>query len=483
MKLDSTQCYRALCASDARFDGVFFVGVSSTGIYCRPICPAKTPKPENCTFYRSQAAAEREGYRPCLRCRPELAPKHPSHDEVNPLAAQIAARIAEGALSTEPVSALAAEFGIGERQLRRIITTQYGASPVELAQTYRLLLAKRLLTDTNLSITDVAFSAGFGSLRRFHTLFQSRYRMNPSETRKTQGATPSQTPLTFELSYRYACDWKWLFGFLAGRATTGVEIVQDGVYRRTLYWEGLTGWLSVQPNPERNLICIEISTSLAPKALAILAKCRALFDLNAPLETIEAHLADDPIFTDSVKSHSGLRVPGATNGFEVAVRAILGQQVSVRSATTLAGRLAAKFGEPIETSIPELNRLTPTPERILQAELQEIIDCGIIQARARTIVGLAKTMVEDNLLLEPGVDVAATIQKLVALPGIGDWTANVVAMRAMRYPDAFPYTDLGVYKALNERNPKKVLAMAEAWRPWRAYATLHLWQFPAVNGG
>lgn len=469
MKLNTDTCYQALVSRDSRFDGAFFVGVSSTGIYCRPVCPAKTPLQKNCNFFVSAAAAERAGYRPCLRCRPELAPGNAQVDAVSRLASAAASRIEDGALSEGEMSTLAAELGISERHLRRVVQSEFGVSPVELAQTQRLLLAKRLLTDTNLPITEVAFASGFASLRRFNALFKARYRMNPTDLRKTRSEEVTPETLHCELAYRPPLEWSAMISFLAGRSSCGVEAVQGKRYLRTVRMGKHAGWIAVEPAPNKNALRIELPVTLAPTLLPLLARIKRLFDLSADPEAIAARLGP-------LAATPGLRVPGAFDGFEMATRAILGQQISVKAAVTLSGRLAQAFGTPIATPFAELTHLAPTPERLAEVDSEEIISLGIVTARAKAIQALAQAVVEGSLRLEPGGNIELTLAHLKELPGIGEWTAQYIAMRALSWPDAFPHTDLGIYKALNEFNPKRVLELAEAWRPWRAYAVMHLWK-------
>ena len=477
METNSNALYQALLTHDARFDGRIFVGVTTTGIYCRPVCPARTPKPENCTFHTSAAAAEKAGFRPCLRCRPELAPGHSRVDAVGRLAVRAASKIEDGALSEQTVQELATRLGVSDRHLRRAVESAFGVSPIELAQTQRLLLAKRLLTDTRLSISEIAFASGFSSLRRFNALFKERYRMNPTDLRRTHSAqtgtenVPADT-LTCELTYRPPFDWTELLHFTAGRSIRGVETSEDNRYLRTVRLKNRTGWIVVSPSEkaEKNTLRVELSASLAPALAPIISHVKRLFDLDAePLAISErlGSLAED---------NPGLRLPGAFDGFEMAVRAILGQQVSVKAATTLAGRLATRFGDPIETPFPALTHLPLTAERIALSDVAEIASLGIVTARAKSILALANEVAKGKIVLEPGVDLEETKTRLKALPGIGEWTSQYIAMRALGDPDAFPHTDLGIYKALNETNPKRVLQIAEAWRPWRSYATLHLWK-------
>ena len=467
--LDADSCYQALLSRDTRFDGLFYVGVSSTGVYCRVVCPAKNPRRENCTFFPSAAAAEGSGYRPCLRCRPELAPGNAQIDAVSRWAAEAASRIEDGVLTEASVGDLAAALGISERHLRRVVEREYGVTPIELAQTHRLLLAKRLLTDTDLPVIEVAYASGFSSLRRFNVLFKERYRLNPTGLRKVRTGRPGQRPLLCEVAYRPPLDWPALLRFLAGRATAGVERIDGPRYTRTVAFGKARGWIAVTPAPEKAVLRVELSPSLAPVLSQVLAAVKRLFDLLAPPQQIAAALGA------LAAGAPGLRVPGAFHGFEVGVRAILGQQVSVKAATTLAGRFAAAFGEPIETPDPQLRWLAPSAERVAALEPDEITPLGITRARAATIIALARAVVAREIILEPNVDVERMMAGLRKLPGVGEWTAQYLAMRALAWPDGFPHTDLGLRKALGEPDPRLVLARAEAWRPWRAYAAMHLW--------
>ena len=350
MELDPGRCYSALKAHDARFDGRFFIAVSTTGIYCRPVCTARIPARERCSFYANAASAERAGYRPCLRCRPELAPGQASVDAVRTAARWAVARIEAGALNESDVERLAAEYGISSRQLRRVVETEFGVTPVELAQTRRLLLAKHLLTDSTLGMTDVAFASGFSSVRRFNHLFKTRYGLNPTALRRQGKPAVHADVITLKLAYRPPLDWPRLVAFLASRGATGVECAQGQRYLRTASLDvgGTTyrGWFAAQPLPQQNALRLEISTSLMPALAPLLARVRRLFDLDANPRIIEEHLSHDARLKPSVRRQSGLRVPGAFDGFELALRAVLGQQISVKGASTLFGRCAAAFGEP-----------------------------------------------------------------------------------------------------------------------------------------
>jgi AraC family transcriptional regulator of adaptative response / DNA-3-methyladenine glycosylase II len=470
MKLEPDVCYRAVMSRDARFDGVFFVGVSTTKIYCRPICTVRTPGRDRCTFYPTAAAAELAGFRPCMRCRPELAPGNARVDAISQQAAIIANRIEDGFLTEGSVADLADELGISDRHLRRIVEKEFGVSPIELAQTQRLLLAKRLLTDTRLSMTAVAAASGFSSLRRFNALFLERYRMNPTRLRKATPTRQQQEVLRCEIAYRPPLDWEALLEFLSKRAFRGIELIEKDAYLRTVGLRGHKGWMKVMPSTKKNVLEVNVSTSLAGALSSILARVKRLFDLSADAKCITNHLGNLAI------AHPGLRVPGAFDSFEVAVRAILGQQVSVAGATTLSGRFSEKFGQEIETPFESLSYLFPSADATAALKESDIASIGLPAQRARTIKALAQAVASRSVILEPGFNAEVTINKLKTLPGIGEWTAQYIAMRSLSWPDAFPHTDLGINKALKETNEKRLLEIAEAWRPWRSYATMHLWK-------
>ena len=474
MTLDSHTCYRALRARDARFDGRFFVAVSSTRIYCRPVCTVKPPRRENCRFYPSAAAAEAEGYRPCLRCRPELAPGNASVDATSRLAQAAASLMEDRALDESGLDTVAAQLGVTDRHLRRAFGAEFGVAPVQFAQTQRLLLAKRLLTDTVLPVTEVAFASGFGSVRRFNALFKQRYRLQPGQLRRHAAASSAADALKFELSFRPPYDWPAVSAFLGARTVAGVESVEGGYYRHTVCVAAGNkehrGWIEVSPSPKKPTLRVAVSATLAKALPPVLARVKALMDLAChPAEVVQALGA-------MAKRHPGLRVPGAFDGFEVAVRAILGQQVTVAAARTVAGRFAAAFGDVIETPFASLTTVFPTAARIVDLPYASVARLGMPGARARTILALARAVAEGELVLMPNADIEATLERLRALPGVGEWTAQYIAMRALAWPDAFPHTDLGVMKALGETDAKRVLAAGEAWRPWRAYAVMHLWQ-------
>lgn len=474
MNLDPDQCYRALRTHDSRFDGRFFVGVGTTGIYCRPVCTAKTPLARNCRYFPSAAAAEADGYRPCLRCRPELAPGFAAVDANRRLAQAAAGRIEDGRLEEASLADLAGDLGVTDRHLRRVFQQEFGVSPVDYAQTQRLLLAKRLLTDTALPVLDVAMASGFASLRRFNDLFRTRYRMTPGALRKAAPARADAGPMGFDLAYRPPYDWPAMLAFLARRAVAGVEAVDARRYRRTVRLvrggRAHAGWIEVAHSPRKPALRVTASASLAGAVPALLARVKPLLDLACRPDEIAEALG--PL----AAANPGLRLPGAVDGFEVAVRAVLGQQVTVAAATTLAGRFARAFGEAIETPHAGLERLFPPASRIAATPAAEIAALGIVGARARAIVALAAALEAGELRLDPDAPVAPTLDALARIPGVGPWTAQYIAMRALAWPDAFPHPDVAVLKALGEKKASRALDRAEAWRPWRSYAVLHLWK-------
>jgi AraC family transcriptional regulator, regulatory protein of adaptative response / DNA-3-methyladenine glycosylase II len=486
--MSDEQCYRAVLSQDARFDGVFFVGVSSTGIYCRTVCSAKTPRAQNCAFYPSAAAAERAGYRPCLRCRPELAPGQARVDAVGRLAAAAASHIEEGSLTQHSVSELASLLGISCRHLRRVFQQEFGVSPIQLAQTQRLLLAKQLLSDSHLSVAEIAFASGFSSVRRLNALFQKNYRLKPSALRQRRALLPNSQPnsqpdsrsdllsdsqpdsLTCEVAYRPPFDWQGLLDFLRVRASAGVEVVTGDHYLRTVQIGEYQGWIQVSPVVAKHLLQVEISAALVAVTLPILNRVKTLFDLAADPVPISNQLGV------LAMPFPGLRVPGAFNPFEIVVRAILGQQVSIKAATTLMARLIGTLGPPIETPIAGLTHLTPMPAQVAQASVTDLTALGILPLRANSILAIARALTDGSLRLESHAELETTIARLKTFPGIGDWTAQYIAMRVLDYPDAFPYSDLALRKALNMEKPEQMLQIAESWRPWRAYAAMHLWK-------
>lgn len=495
MHLDHGRLYNALTARDARFDGVFFVGVTSTGVYCRPICPVKTPKSANCRFFDTPQEAEQARFRPCLRCRPELAPGSAPVDDAQRIAQLIVQRLHEGHLDDEAgLEQIADQFELSSRQIRRIVQKELGVPPIQLLQTRRLLLAKQLLTETSMSMTEIAFSSGFSSLRRFNDAFHRRYGMAPTRLRRTAaapggpdgagsangagGSHRSDETSTLQLAYRPPYDWPGILAFLSARALAGVERVTADSYARTVRLGDRTGWIRVTRSAKRNALQVEFAQTLAPALPALLARLRALFDLDARPDVIAKRLRRDPRLARAIKANPGLRVPGAFNGFELGLRAILGQQVTVKAATTVAARFVEAFGDAIATPVDGLNRLTPVPARVAKATVDAIARHGIIAARAKSIIALAKAEESGVLSLDAGThhDPDAAIARLTALPGIGPWTAHYIAMRALRWPDAFPKEDIVIRNNLGGVSAADAEAMSQPWRPWRSYAVMHVWR-------
>ena len=496
MDLDAERCYRAMASRDARFDGHFFVAVRSTGIYCRPVCPAPNPKPRNCLFVPTAAAAERAGFRPCLRCRPESAPGTPAWSGTAATVSRALRLIAEGDLGGVGVDALAARLGVGARHLLRLFAGRLGAPPLAVARTQRVQLAKRLLDDTDFAIGEVALASGFASLRRFNDAVVKAYGVPPRalRRRRTPGLdSPSGAGFTLRLAYRPPYQWDAMMDFLAPRATPGVEDVSRAAYRRSLAVGDAVGFVEVRPAAGNDHLVAHLRLSRAVALTPIVARLRRLFDLGADPGAVDGRLRDDPLLARRVRDRPGLRVPGAWDGYELAVRAILGQQVSVKGATTLAGRLVERFGvapKAIGGIAPDAAkgdgawRLFPSPERLADADVAAI---GLPRARARAVSALARAVVSGELALDGARGLDETVERLCALPGIGPWTAHYIAMRAFGDPDAFPAGDLGLQRAAanggGRLTPAALSRRAEAWRPWRAYAAMHLWSALAEAGG
>jgi AraC family transcriptional regulator of adaptative response / DNA-3-methyladenine glycosylase II len=476
VELDDSACYRALLTRDARFDGKFFVAVRTTGIYCRPICPARTPKRENVSFYRCAAAAEAAGFRACRRCHPEASPGTPAWNGTSAAVSRALRLIEDGALDDGRSDALAARVGLGERHLRRLFERHLGASPVEIAQARRTHFARALIDCDALPMSKVALAAGFRSIRQFNHSIRRAFGRSPSEIRRLRRSLPGDAPLIVRLAYRPPFDWRSLLEFLRRRATPGVESVLGDTYQRTFESEGGTGTLAVSAIAGENRLALRVEGSSARGLMRVVERVRRVFDLNADPATIEATLSADPRLRRLVRLRPGLRVPGAWDGFELAVRAVLGQQVSVAAATTLAGRLAERFGRPLDRPGRNLTRLFPTAATLSDCDLQAI---GLTKARADTIRRLAVGVAAGELRLDSSLGLDEAVQRLSALPGIGEWTAQYVALRAFGEPDAFPTGDLGLRRAMADHagipSTPALSQRAESWRPWRGYAAVHLW--------
>ncbi len=480
MTLDAAACYRALASRDARFDGRFFTGVTTTGVYCRPICPARTPARGNVRFYGCAAAAEADGFRPCRRCRPDTAPGTPAWQGAPSTVARGLRLIRDGALDDDGIDRFAARLGLSARQVRRLFETHVGAPPTEIAKTRRVHFARALVDDPSMRLTDVAFAAGFQSVRQFNHAFRQTFHAAPRALRRsrTGAAGADEGAIEMRLSFRPPFDPDWLFHLLAGRAAPGVERVEAGVYRRTVAMGDATGWIEVRavrkPAAARHVL-VRASTPLSAHLMRIAAGVRRVFDLDADPATIARVLSADPRLRKAVRARPGLRVPGAWHPWEIAMRAIVGQQVSVEAATTIVGRLVARAGVPVTTPFDGLTHLFPAPAAVAAADLAGI---GMPAARVATLQRFAAGVSDGRIPLEITGSYEETVRSLCAIEGIGPWTAEYIALRALGEPDAFPAGDLGLRKALGNGAPaseKDVAAAAEAWRPWRGYAAMYLW--------
>jgi AraC family transcriptional regulator of adaptative response / DNA-3-methyladenine glycosylase II len=508
--LDDAAHYLALQARDGRFDGRFFTGVTSTGIYCRPVCKVRTPRRENCRFFALAAQAELAGFRPCLRCRPELAP-HGGETEGAPwsvheasgILAREAARLLDASVSpwvaseqNSSADAVSQRLGISERHLRRIFAAHWGVSPLQYLQTRRLLAAKQLLTDTDLGVAQVAHLSGFASLRRFNAVFVAHYRLQPTALRTASASTTTSTttPKTaahsggfrLQACYRPPYDISAMLGFLGQRGMDGVEWVDvpKTALARTLAiataGERLRGWVHCQFDETQHRVALTVSASLAPVLPQVLARLRAWLDLDADPLAINAAIGA------GFPGLDGLRVPGTTDGFELAVRAILGQQVTVAAGRTFAQRLVQRWGEEVATPWPGLNKLFPSAQALVGANPSELGALGLVRQRQQALIALAQAVCQGQIDLTPGADVTATVAQLQALPGIGPWTAHYIAMRALRWPDALPASDVALHKALGVRHSKSPALELErifaAWTPWRSYAVIRAWHTLAYPG-
>lgn len=545
MVLDRSACYRALSARDPRFDGVFYVGVTSTRIYCRPVCRSRTPRAANCRFFSHAAAAERAGFRPCLRCRPELAPGNAPVDATAVLAERAARAIAAGALNAGSLDDLARSLGVTGRHLRRAVSAALGVSPIALATTHRLLLAKRLLHETTLPVAQVAYAAGFDSVRRFNAAFKARHRLTPAALRReaeesalapaaavSRGRSPASPAeprvlaesdavtdvVELRLEYRPPLHVSSLLQWLAARAAPGAEVVAGRTYAATVRVPGrssdagplaprvsgrgggsprgtddVVGHVELvlpsdaegagPPQAARgagevkggHAVRVRLSPSLVPVLMPLLQRLRDLLDLDANPDVIARHLVRAGAVS-SAGQLAGVRIPGTLDGFALAVRAILGQQVSVRGATTVMGRVVQRFGDRYEGAHPLLTRLMPTAGRLAMLRTRDLATLGMPGARADAVIALARAVAAGEVVLDPGADATRTIRALTALPGIGAWTAHYIAMRALRWPDAFPANDLVLRRAAGNLTAAQLTRLAEPWRPWRAYAAMHLWR-------
>jgi AraC family transcriptional regulator of adaptative response / DNA-3-methyladenine glycosylase II len=474
--LDHEVCDRARLARDARFDGRFFIGVLTTGIYCRPICPAPDSKRQNVRYYPSAAAAAEAGFRPCLRCRPEAAPGTPAWLGTSATVRRALRLIHEGALDGEGVEELAERLGVSSRHLHRLFIEHVGASPLAVAQTRRLHFAKHLINDTQLPMTDIAMASGFGSLRRFNDAFRRTYKRAPRELRRERKGAERQDALTLKLSYRPPYDWDAILAFFATRAIPGVERVTADSYARTVCVNGAGGWIEVRPVAKADALELVVHDLEPAALLSISQRVRQMFDLGAEPDEVRRVLKQDKLLAPLLRRRPGLRVPGAWDPFELSVRAVLGQQVSVAAARTFATRIVAAHGTPLASTAEGLTHLFPEPKALAAADLSAV---GLTRRRTATLAALSTGVFKGEVCFSSAAAMEDARDALLQVPGIGAWTAEYVALRALADPDAFPAGDLVLQRVAGGRRrltEKALRERAEAWRPWRAYAVMHLWR-------
>ena len=474
LTLDWRVCSRARLSRDPRFDGKFFIGALNSGVYCRSICPAPTCKEKNVRYFPSAAAAAEAGFRPCLRCRPECSPGTPAWLGTSNTVARALRLIGEkSGLEDGGVELLAERLGIGARHLRRLFVRHLGASPSAVAHTRRLHFAKKLIDETTLSMSHVAQASGFGCVRRFNAAIRATYHRTPTQVRRLarQTATLPENEYVFKLRFRPPYQWESMLSFLAMRATHGVEAVERGSYRRSIFLNHLQGYFEVSLGEEPDTLNVRLQFADPRSLFLIMERIRRMFDVNADWDPIADRLRTDPTLRREVCARPGLRLPGCWDGFELATRAILGQQVTTKGATSLAGRLVRTFGPPL--SAPNgLTHLFPRPEVLADANLADI---GLPASRVEAIQGLARAVCSGKINFDAVTDSDAFLNHLAQLPGIGQWTTQYVAMRALGEPDAFPAGDIGLLRASRLNSPRALEVRAETWRPWRAYAALYLW--------
>lgn len=481
MNLDWQTCSRARLTRDARFDGKFFIAVLTSRVYCRSICPAPTAKENNVRYYPTAAAAAEAGFRPCLRCRPECSPGTPAWVGTPNTVSRALRLIDESGLQDGGVEALAERLGVGSRHLRRLFLRHLGATPSAVAQTRRLHFAKKLIDETSLPMHEIALASGFGSVRRFNAGIRNVYHRTPTQIRRIarQTSTQPENQYLFRLRFRPPYNWEGMLGFLAPRATPGVELVEGGCYRRSISLDGGGGYFDVSLDAARESLVVRLQFGNPRSLFFIIERIRAMFDLNADWAAIVEGLKSDRVLAPQLEADPGLRVPGCWNGFELATRAILGQQVTVKSATVLAGRIVSAFGKPV-SGAGGVTHLFPPADVLAEAPLASV---GLTKARAQTIRALARAVCDGHIRFEGVTDIQDFLARLCEIPGIGQWTAQYVAMRALAEPDAFPSSDLGLMRALDLSDPRELERRAESWRPWRAYAAMYLWKNGSRNAG
>jgi AraC family transcriptional regulator, regulatory protein of adaptative response / DNA-3-methyladenine glycosylase II len=466
-ELGSDICWQAIRSRDRRFDGRFFVAAVTTGVYCRSICPVPFAKPNNISLYPSAAAAETGGFRPCRRCRPETSPGTPAWIGSSAVVSRALRLMREGALNDGDVESLAERLGIGSRQLRRLFVQYLGASPVKIASTHRVHFARSLIEETDLPMSTVALNAGFNSIRQFNHAIRTTSGQSPSELRRSRDSSltaPRQSGLVIRLNYRPPLNWSALISFLGSRATPGVELVEQGSYRRTIATGASAGVIDIRPDQEHARLIVRVELADYDGLMTVVERVRRIFDLGADPLQIASHLSRDPALKPLLDERPGLRVPGVWDDFELVVRAILGYQLPAMESNALAGELVRAFGRPIETPVARLTHLFPQPGELADADLSCL---GIPCERAVSIRAMARLVLRKQLTFESARSLQDTISRLTAVPGVSVETAHYIAMRAFGEPDAFPAYELGL---VDEIGP-----ITEIWRPWRAYAAMHLW--------
>lgn len=480
MILNWRVCSRARLSRDARFDGKFFIGVLTSGVYCRPICPARTAKEENVRYFPTAAAAAEAGFRPCLRCRPECSPGTPAWLGTSNTVSRALRLIGENGLEDGGMEVLANHLGVGSRHLRRLFLRHLGATPSAVAQTRRLHFAKKLIDETTLPMTQVALASGFGCVRRFNATIRKVYDRTPSQIRglARQTAIQPKNEYCFRLGFRPPYAWKGQLTFLAARATPGVEVVEGGAYRRSIALNGSHGSFEVSMDNEKHSLVVRVQFGDPGSLFFIIERIRAMFDLNPDWAAIVRSLGADPALARRLEAVPGLRVPGCWDGFELATQAVLGQQISVKGATTLAARIVKAIGPAFPSENGNPTHIFPSPEILADAKLKNI---GLAEGRAETIRALARAVCDRRINFERIADTDSFLGQLCEIPGIGKWTAQYVAMRALGEPDPFPAGDLGLLRAVGAGSPRELEQRAEGWRPWRAYAAIYLWSIPLTG--
>jgi len=480
MQLDPDTCFRAVSSRDRRFDGKFFIGITSTRIYCRPVCPARHAKRCNMEFYPTAAAAEAAGYRPCLRCFPEYSPAYVAANDGQEVIKRALQLIATGELDENGVTGVAKKLGISDRHLRRLFADHLGATPLAFAQTRRVQFAKQLIADTKLTMTKIAFASGFQTIRQFNGAFKQLYGRTPIELRRSSrtGEKSACAPIHMKLAYRPPFNWEPILDFLQPRLQSGIEAIEGQTYRRFVTFEDESGIVEIRHCPDRHSLELAAPSQLWHHARALVEQTRRMFDLDADPMTIGEHLRSDQDLSRLIGPESCVRVLGGWEPFSDAIRIILGQQVSVAGATTLCARLIRQFGK--QFSDDQLGWAFPKPSKLAAADTASI---GIPKSRAIAIKEFSSAVARRWIVLDGTMGLVEFLDRTTSLPGIGKWTANCIAMRSLKEPNAFPAGDLGIRKAMSPglRNlvtEKKVELRAASWQPWRSYAAMALWQSP-----